>query len=133
MQNLKGGLCTGLAKTYIAIKSIYILIRHEFCVGRNGAGEDQGKTIPDLAAEPCSEQAARKEGWEAYLIPNGGVPDRILSCQRDAAEQDEKEDQVGENIIINDAMAVDPKSATTTTKREKGERPLYLAKSSGRK
>lgn len=45
------------------------------------------------------------------MIPNGGVTDRVLSCQRDAAEQDEKEDQVGENVIVNDAMAVDPKPA----------------------
>lgn len=45
------------------------------------------------------------------MIPNGGVSDWVLRCQRDAAEQDEKQDQVGEDVMINNAMAVDPKPA----------------------
>lgn len=45
------------------------------------------------------------------MVPKGVVSDRVLSCQGDAAEQDEKEDQVGENVIINDSMAVETKPA----------------------
>lgn len=50
----------------------------------------------------------------AYLVPKGEVAHGVLSCQGDAAEQDEKQDQVGENVIIDDPMAVHTEPARDT-------------------
>lgn len=41
------------------------------------------------------------------MVPEGGVLDRVLSSQRDAAEQDEEEDQVGEDGVVDDAVALE--------------------------
>lgn len=57
------------------------------------------------------QHPVREGGCGAYLVPKGEVSHGILSCQGDAAEQDEKQDQVGENVVINDSMAVDTKPA----------------------
>lgn len=46
----------------------------------------------------------------AYMVPEGGVLDGVLSSQRDAAEQNEEEDQVGEDGVIDDAVALEAES-----------------------
>lgn len=40
------------------------------------------------------------------MVPEGGVLDGVLSSQRDAAEQDEEEDEVGEDRVVDDAVAL---------------------------
>lgn len=60
---------------------------------------------------PHLQSPVREGGCGAYLVPKGEVSHGVLSCQGDAAEQDEKQDQVGENVIVNDAMAVHTKPA----------------------
>ena len=40
------------------------------------------------------------------MVPEGGVLDGVLGSQGDAAEQDEEEDQVGEDGVVDDAMAL---------------------------
>lgn len=40
------------------------------------------------------------------MVPEGGVLDGVLSSQRDAAEQDEEEDEVGEDRVIDNAVAL---------------------------
>lgn len=45
------------------------------------------------------------------MVPEGGVLDRVLSSQGYAAEQDEEEDQVGEDGIIDDTVALEAKPA----------------------
>lgn len=72
--------------------------------------------LPFLASNddllvPHLQYPGREGGCGAYLVPKGEVSHGVLSCQGDAAEQDEKQDQVGENVIINDSMAVDTKPA----------------------
>lgn len=47
----------------------------------------------------------------AYMVPEGGVLDRILSSQGNAAEQNEEEDQVGEDRVIDDTVALEAKPA----------------------
>lgn len=46
------------------------------------------------------------------MVPEGEVSHGVLSCQGDAAEQDEKQDQVGEDVVVNNSMAVDTKPVT---------------------
>lgn len=41
------------------------------------------------------------------MVPEGGVLDWVLSSQRDAAEQDEEEDQVGEDGVVDDSVALE--------------------------
>lgn len=36
--------------------------------------------------------------------------DRVLCCQTDAAEQDEEEDEVGEDVVVDDLVARNPES-----------------------
>lgn len=43
----------------------------------------------------------------AYMVPEGGVLHGVLGSQRDAAEQDEEEDQVGEDCVIDDAVTLE--------------------------
>lgn len=45
------------------------------------------------------------------MVPEGGVLDGIFSCQGNAAEQNEEEDQVGEDRVIDNAVALEAKSA----------------------
>lgn len=45
------------------------------------------------------------------MVPEGGVLHGVLSGQGDAAEQDEEEDQVGENGVIDDTMALEAEPA----------------------
>lgn len=40
------------------------------------------------------------------MVPEGGVLDGVLSSQRDAAEQDEEEDEVGEDRVIDNTVAL---------------------------
>ena len=42
------------------------------------------------------------------LVPNGNVPDRVLSRQGDAAQQDEEEDEVGEDVVVHNLMTQHP-------------------------
>lgn len=46
-----------------------------------------------------------------YVVPEGGVLDGVLSSQGNAAEQNEEEDQVGEDRVIDDAVALEAESA----------------------
>lgn len=45
-----------------------------------------------------------------YLVSEGVILDRVLGCQTDAAEQDEEEDEVGEDVVVDDLMAQNPES-----------------------
>ena len=45
-----------------------------------------------------------------YLVSEGLILDWILCCQTDAAEQDEEEDEVGEDVVVDDLMAQNPES-----------------------
>lgn len=45
------------------------------------------------------------------MVPEGGVLHGVLGGQRDAAEQDEEEDQVGEDGVIDDAMTLEAEPA----------------------
>lgn len=46
-----------------------------------------------------------------HLITEGLSPDGILSCQRDAAEENEEQDEVGEPGSIDSPVAQHPKPA----------------------
>lgn len=46
----------------------------------------------------------------AYMVPEGGVLDGVLSCQGNAAKQNEEEDQVGEDRVIDNAVTLEAKS-----------------------
>lgn len=48
-----------------------------------------------------------------YLVSGGVVFDWVLCCQTDAAEQDEEEDEVGEDVVVDDLVARNPESAKT--------------------
>lgn len=52
------------------------------------------------------------------MVPEGGVLDGVLSSQGNAAEQDEEEDQIGEDRVIDNAVALEAKPAG----KEKGGR-----------
>lgn len=43
------------------------------------------------------------------MVPEGGVLDRVLSSQGNAAEQNEEEDQVGEDRVVDNAVALQAK------------------------
>ena len=45
-----------------------------------------------------------------YLVSEGVILYWILCCQTDAAEQDEEEDEVGEDVVVDDLMAQNPES-----------------------
>lgn len=49
-------------------------------------------------------------GYEHHLVSEGVVLDWILCCQTDAAEQDEEEDEVGEDVVVDDLVAQNPES-----------------------
>lgn len=70
--------------------------------------------LPFLASSHDAhlQYPARGGGRGAYLVPEGEVSHGVLSCQGDAAEQDEKQDQVGEDVVVNNSMAVDTKPET---------------------
>lgn len=46
------------------------------------------------------------------LVSEGVALDWVLCCQTDAAEQDEEEDEVGEDVVVDDLMARNPESET---------------------
>lgn len=54
-----------------------------------------------------------------HLVPGGVVLDRVLRCQTDAAEQDEEEDEVGEDVVVDDLMAQNPESEGKREKEKK--------------
>lgn len=45
-----------------------------------------------------------------YLVSEGVVLDWVLCCQTNAAEQDEEEDEVGEDVMVDDLMTHNPES-----------------------
>lgn len=53
------------------------------------------------------------------MVPEGGVLDRVLSSQGDAAEQNEEEDQVGEDRVIDNAVALEAEPARGVGRGEK--------------
>lgn len=53
----------------------------------------------------------QRTNGNAYMVPEGGVLDRVLRSQGNAAEQDEEEDQVGEDRVIDNAVALEAKPA----------------------
>lgn len=55
----------------------------------------------------------------AYMVSEGGVLDGVLSSQGNAAEQNEEEDQVGEDRVVDDAVALEAKSAWGGGAKEK--------------
>lgn len=57
------------------------------------------------------EEGVRRTNGNAYMVPEGGVLDRVLRSQGDAAEQDEEEDEVGEDGVIDNAVALEAKPA----------------------
>lgn len=52
-----------------------------------------------------------RRAWGAYMVPEGGVLHRVLGSQGDAAEQDEEEDEVGEDCVIDDTVALEAEPA----------------------
>lgn len=49
-----------------------------------------------------------------YPVSVGVVLDRVFCCQTDAAQQDEEEDEVGEDVVVDNLMAENPKSKKNT-------------------
>lgn len=45
-----------------------------------------------------------------YLVSEGVILDRVLCGQTDAAQQDEEEDEVGEDVVVDYLMAQNPES-----------------------
>lgn len=54
-----------------------------------------------------------------YLVSEGVILDRVFCCQTDAAEQDEEEDEVGEDVVVDDLMAQNPES------KKRSERNIF--------
>lgn len=48
--------------------------------------------------------------YETHIISEGMRSDWIFSSQRAAAEDDEDEDEVGEDVMMDQSMASDPDS-----------------------
>lgn len=59
----------------------------------------------------------------AYMVPEGGVLDGVLSRQGNAAEQNEEEDQVGEDRVIDNAVTLEAKSVWGGEDRSTSGRP----------
>lgn len=53
-----------------------------------------------------SQDRVHRTKWSAYVVPEGGVLDGVLSRQGDATEQNEEEDEVGEDRVIDNAVAL---------------------------
>lgn len=51
----------------------------------------------------CLEPAVSHSG-DIHLVPEGQRVDGVLSCQRDAAQKDEEEDDVGKRCGVDDAV-----------------------------
>lgn len=43
--------------------------------------------------------------WLSYNVSGREVTDGVLGCQRDGAQHDEDEDEVGEDLMIDEPMA----------------------------
>ncbi len=43
-------------------------------------------------------------GFETHVVPEGVGSDWILSSQRAAAEDDEDEDEVGEDVVVDQSV-----------------------------
>lgn len=56
---------------------------------------------------------------ETYVVPEGVGSDRILSCQRAAAEDNEDEDEVGEDVVVD--QSVTGHTDTADRKRESAD------------
>lgn len=56
-----------------------------------------------------------------YLVSKGVILDWILCCQTDAAEQDEEEDEVCEDVVVDDLMAQNPKSTKQSDRHTETE------------
>ena len=69
-------------------------------------------------SHPWEEEVQGTKG-NAYMVPEGGVLDRVLSCQGNAAEQNEEEDQVGEDRVIDNAVALEAKSVWGGGKKDR--------------
>lgn len=54
------------------------------------------------------------------MVPEGRVLHRVLSRQGDAAEQNEEEDQVGEDRVIDNAVALEAEPAWGAGEKEGG-------------
>lgn len=53
-----------------------------------------------------------------HLVPEGEILDGVLCRQADAAEQDEEEDEVGEDVVVDDFVAHDPESEEETGEKQ---------------
>jgi len=42
---------------------------------------------------------------ESHIVPEGVSSDRILRSQRNAAENDEKQDEISEDVVMDQEMA----------------------------
>lgn len=56
-------------------------------------------------------------GGDAYVVPEGRVLHGVLGGQGDAAEQDEEEDEVGEDGVVDNAVALDAEPARGRAKQ----------------
>lgn len=65
------------------------------------------------------EEGVQSTEGNAYMVPEGGVLDGVLSSQGNAAEQNEEEDQVGEDRVIDNGVALEAKSAWGGGAKEK--------------
>lgn len=54
-----------------------------------------------------------------YLVSKRIILHWVLCCQTDAAEQDEEEDEVGENVVVDDFMAQNPESRKQNQKNRR--------------
>lgn len=65
------------------------------------------KSVAEAVGLLCSqEDRVQRTKSSAYMVPEGRVLDGVLSSQRDAAEQNEEEDEVGEDRVIDNAVAL---------------------------
>lgn len=55
------------------------------------------------------------------LVSEGVALDWVLCCQTNAAEQDEEEDEVGEDVVVDNLMAHNPESETRKKNKKQTE------------
>lgn len=81
--------------------SYYITLLKTTPVTRTASGRSQSRYLP---SEPSHSGVLPGTG-DMYLVSEGQWVDGVLSCQRDAAQQDEEEDDICECCGIDDTVA----------------------------
>lgn len=63
-----------------------------------------------------------------HLVPEGVDLDGVLCCQTDAAEQDEEEDEVGEDVVVDDLVAHNPEPEGSERHRGRRSEKIIFSK-----